>query len=401
MNFANLIQIALRALSSNKTRCLLTMLGIIIGVSSVITMMFLGESQKQSIREEIGGMGTNLIIIRPEWRQRGGAAVSAADLQCLKEADYEAIIRQAGYVSDVSPYVGQSGQAIVGANNAPTTVKGCGQRLAAISNDTVEDGVMWGPNEVRTAAKVCVLSAGLCRKLFPDGGNPVGQDVRLGSIPLKIVGTLKEKGGEDDNFMYVPYTTVQRRMSGIRYLNAIYASAATEEVTAAAVDEIKAILREQHNIREGDDDDFEVMSMTEMLASLNEILDILTLVLSCIAGISLVVGGIGIMNIMYVSVTERTREIGLRMSIGAKGRHILMQFLIESVMISVAGGLIGVMLGVSLASLIITLLGWPFIFNGFAIAISFAVCTVTGVFFGWYPARKASRLNPIDALRYE
>ncbi len=401
MNFANLIQIALRALSNNKTRCLLTMLGIIIGVSSVITMMFLGESQKQNIRAEIGGMGTNLIIIRPEWRQRGGAAVSAADLQCLKEGDYEAITNEAGYVSSVSPYVGSSGQAIVGANNAPTTVKGCSEQLAVIENYTVEEGAMWGRNEVRTAAKVCVLSAGLYRKLFPDGENPVGQNVRLETIPLKIVGTLKEKGGEDDNFMYVPYTTVQRRMNGIRYLNAIYASAATEEGSAAAVDEIKAIVRDRHNIRKGDADDFEVMSMTEMLESLNEILGILTMVLSCIAGISLVVGGIGIMNIMYVSVTERTREIGLRMSIGAKSRHIMMQFLIESVIISIAGGLIGVALGISFASLIIKLLDWPFIFDGFAIVVSFVVCTATGVFFGWYPARKAGNLNPIDALRYE
>lgn len=401
MNFANLIQIALRALSNNKTRCLLTMLGIIIGVSSVITMMFLGESQKQNIRAEIGGMGTNLIIIRPEWRQRGGAAVSAADLQCLKEGDYEAITNEAGYVSSVSPYVGSSGQAIVGANNAPTTVKGCSEQLAVIENYTVEEGAMWGRNEVRTAAKVCVLSAGLYRKLFPDGENPVGQNVRLETIPLKIVGTLKEKGGEDDNFMYVPYTTVQRRMNGIRYLNAIYASAATEEVSAAAVDEIKAIVRDRHNIRKGDADDFEVMSMTEMLESLNEILGILTMVLSCIAGISLVVGGIGIMNIMYVSVTERTREIGLRMSIGAKSRHIMMQFLIESVIISIAGGLIGVALGISFASLIIKLLDWPFIFDGFAIVVSFVVCTATGVFFGWYPAHKAGNLNPIDALRYE
>ena len=401
MNFANLIQIALRALSNNKTRCLLTMLGIIIGVSSVITMMFLGESQKQNIRAEIGGMGTNLIIIRPEWRQRGGAAVSAADLQCLKEGDYEAITNEAGYVSSVSPYVGSSGQAIVGANNAPTTVKGCSEQLAEIENYTVEEGAMWGRNEVRTAAKVCVLSAGLYRKLFPDGENPVGQNVRLETIPLKIVGTLKEKGGEDDNFMYVPYTTVQRRMNGIRYLNAIYASAATEEVSSAAVDEIKAIVRDRHNIRKGDADDFEVMSMTEMLESLNEILGILTMVLSCIAGISLVVGGIGIMNIMYVSVTERTREIGLRMSIGAKSRHIMMQFLIESVIISIAGGLIGVALGISFASLIIKLLDWPFIFDGFAIVVSFIVCTATGVFFGWYPARKAGNLNPIDALRYE
>ena len=401
MNFANLIQIALRALSNNKTRCLLTMLGIIIGVSSVITMMFLGESQKQNIRAEIGGMGTNLIIIRPEWRQRGGAAVSAADLQCLKEGDYEAITNEAGYVSSVSPYVGSSGQAIVGANNAPTTVKGCSEQLAVIENYTVEEGAMWDRNEVRTAAKVCVLSAGLYRKLFPDGENPVGQNVRLETIPLKIVGTLKEKGGEDDNFMYVPYTTVQRRMNGIRYLNAIYASAATEEVSAAAVDEIKAIVRDRHNIRKGDADDFEVMSMTEMLESLNEILGILTMVLSCIAGISLVVGGIGIMNIMYVTVTERTREIGLRMSIGAKSRHIMMQFLIESVIISIAGGLIGVALGISFASLIIKLLDWPFIFDGFAIVVSFVVCTATGVFFGWYPARKAGNLNPIDALRYE
>ena len=401
MNFANLIQIALRALSNNKTRCLLTMLGIIIGVSSVITMMFLGESQKQNIRAEIGGMGTNLIIIRPEWRQRGGAAVSAADLQCLKEGDYEAITNEAGYVSSVSPYVGSSGQAIVGANNAPTTVKGCSEQLAVIENYTVEEGAMWGRNEVRTAAKVCVLSAGLYRKLFPNGENPVGQNVRLETIPLKIVGTLKEKGGEDDNFMYVPYTTVQRRMNGIRYLNAIYASAATEEVSAAAVDEIKAIVRDRHNIRKGDADDFEVMSMTEMLESLNEILGILTMVLSCIAGISLVVGGIGIMNIMYVSVTERTREIGLRMSIGARGIDILSQFLIEAVIISVSGGVIGVVLGVVATWLVNLIARWPVYIQLYSVVLSFVVCTVTGVFFGWYPAKKAAGLDPIEAIRYE
>ncbi len=400
MNFANLIQIALRALSSNKTRCLLTMLGIIIGVSSVIIMMFLGESQKQSIREEIGGMGTNLIIVRPAW-QRGGVRASASDLQRLRAADYEAIMNQSSYVQNVSPMVYASDQAVVGSNNTPVTATGCNEQQLAIENYRIDEGAMWGAGEVRTAAKVCVISSEICRKLFPDGESPVGRDIRFGSVPLKVTGTLKEKGGENDERIFIPYTTVQRRLTGAHYLNNIYASARSEEVSAAAVDEIRSILRERHGIREGDEDDFEVVSMTEMLASLNEILGILTLVLSCIAGISLVVGGIGIMNIMYVSVTERTREIGLRMSIGAKSRHILMQFLIESVIISVAGGLIGVMLGVSLASLIIKLIGWPFIFNGFAIVISFAVCTVTGVFFGWYPARKAGRLNPIDALRYE
>lgn len=400
MNFANLIQIALRALSSNKTRCLLTMLGIIIGVSSVIIMMFLGESQKQSIREEIGGMGTNLIIVRPAW-QRGGVRASAADLQQLRAADYEAIMNQSIYVQNVSPMVYASAQAVVGSNNMPVTATGCNEQQLAIENYSIDEGAMWGAGEVRTAAKVCVISSGVCRKLFPGGESPVGRDIRFGSVPLKVTGTLGEKGGDNDERIFIPYTTVQRRLTGTHYLGNIYASACSEEVSAAAVDEIKTILHERHNIREGDEDDFEVVSMTEMLASLNQILGILTLVLSCIAGISLVVGGIGIMNIMYVSVTERTREIGLRMSIGAKSRHIIMQFLIESVIISVAGGLIGVMLGVSLASLIIKLIGWPFIFNGFAIAISFAVCTVTGVFFGWYPARKAGRLNPIDALRYE
>ncbi len=400
MNFANLIHIALRALSSNKMRCLLTMLGIIIGVSSVITMMFLGESQKQSIRSEISGMGTNLIIIQPAWG-RGGVRASAADLQRLRVADFEALRNQSAYLRSVSPVVSASGQAIMGANNTPASITGCVAQQLDIENYTIEDGSMWGDADVRSASKVCVIGSEICSKLFPDGSSPVGQTIRFNAIPVKVVGTLKEKGGDNDDRIFMPYTTVQRRMAGIRHLNAIYASAATEEASAAAVAEIKEILREQHRIHQGDEDDFQVMSMTEMLESLNSILGIMTLILSCIAGISLVVGGIGIMNIMYVSVTERTREIGLRMSIGAKSRHILLQFLIESVIISLAGGIIGVMLGVGLSTLIIRLLDYPFIFNGFAIFISFAVCTVTGVFFGWYPARKASRLNPIDALRYE
>ena len=400
MNFANLIHIALRALSSNKMRCLLTMLGIIIGVSSVITMMFLGESQKQSIRSEISGMGTNLIIIQPAW-ERGGVRASAADLQRLRVADFEALRNQSAYLRSVSPVVSASGQAIMGANNTPASITGCVAQQLDIENYTIEDGSMWGDADVRSASKVCVIGSEICSKLFPDGSSPVGQTIRFNAIPVKVVGTLKEKGGDNDDRIFMPYTTVQRRMAGIRHLNAIYASAATEEASTAAVAEIKEILREQHRIHQGDGDDFQVMSMTEMLESLNSILGIMTLILSCIAGISLVVGGIGIMNIMYVSVTERTREIGLRMSIGAKSRHILLQFLIESVIISLAGGIIGVMLGVGLSTLIIKLLDYPFIFNGFAIFISFAVCTVTGVFFGWYPARKASRLNPIDALRYE
>lgn len=400
MNFANLIHIALRALSSNKMRCLLTMLGIIIGVSSVITMMFLGESQKQSIRSEISGMGTNLIIIQPAW-ERGGVRASAADLQRLRVADFEALRNQSAYLRSVSPVVSASGQVIMGANNTPASITGCVAQQLDIENYTIEDGSMWGDADVRSASKVCVIGSEICRKLFSDGSSPVGQTIRFNAIPVKVVGTLKEKGGDNDDRIFMPYTTVQRRMAGIRHLNAIYASAATEEASAAAVAEIKEILREQHRIHQGDEDDFQVMSMTEMLESLNSILGIMTLILSCIAGISLVVGGIGIMNIMYVSVTERTREIGLRMSIGAKSRHILLQFLIESVIISLAGGIIGVMLGVGLSTLIIRLLDYPFIFNGFAIFISFAVCTVTGVFFGWYPARKASRLNPIDALRYE
>ncbi len=400
MNFANLIHIALRALSSNKMRCLLTMLGIIIGVSSVITMMFLGESQKQSIRSEISGMGTNLIIIQPAW-ERGGVRASAADLQRLRVADFEALRNQSAYLRSVSPVVSASGQAIMGANNTPASITGCVAQQLDIENYTIEDGSMWGDADVRSASKVCVIGSEICSKLFPDGSSPVGQTIRFNAIPVKVVGTLKEKGGDNDDRIFMPYTTVQRRMAGIRHLNAIYASAATEEASAAAVAEIKEILREQHRIHKGDEDDFQVMSMTEMLESLNSILGIMTLILSCIAGISLVVGGIGIMNIMYVSVTERTREIGLRMSIGAKSRHILLQFLIESVIISLAGGIIGVILGVGFSTLIIRLLDYPFIFNGFAIFISFAVCTVTGVFFGWYPARKASRLNPIDALRYE
>ncbi|MBP3355877.1 MAG: ABC transporter permease [Rikenellaceae bacterium] len=406
MNYKNLIQIALRALANNKMRGFLTMLGIIIGVSSVIVMMTLGASQKESIRSDIGSMGTNMIIIHPYSENRGGVRQSAADMQTLKMYDYQSLVRDCKYTARLSPVFTSSAQAIYGNNNTPTVAYGVEAGYLDIRNYTVGRGSMFTDNDIKRASKVCVVGQTVVDKLFTKGEDPLGMVIRFGSIPFRIIGVLSPKGydsggNDQDNLIITPYTTVQKRILAINYIPTIFASALSEEYTDQAVAEISEILQINHRIAIGETNDFEVFSMQEMLNTLNSVMNTLTAVLSCVAGISLLVGGIGIMNIMYVSVTERTREIGLRMSIGAKGRHIMLQFLIESIIISVTGGIIGVVFGFILSWLGLWAMGWPFSIQLFPIVLSFAVCTVTGVFFGWYPARKAARLNPIDAIRFE
>ena len=400
------MKIAFKAIVLNKVRTLLTMLGIIIGVASVIAMLAIGEGSKQSIRTQISSMGSNMINIRPGADTRGGVRMNSSDMQSLKLKDYEALKDQATLLSFVTPQVTGSGQSINGANNWPTSIYGVNPEFLDIKNWELIDGSMFTSAEVRTASKVAVVGRTVVDNLFTNGEEPIGKMIRFNSIPFKIIGVLEEKGessfGQDqDDVILAPYTTVQKRILAIDYIQSIVASAVSEENAEAAVDEISTILRKQHNIGRNEEDDFNVFSMDELISTFSSTSEMLTVLLVAIASISLLIGGIGIMNIMYVSVKERTREIGLRMSVGAKGADILMQFLIEAVMISVTGGIIGVLLGFAATLFIKGVLGWPILITTFSVVVSFAVCALTGIFFGWYPARKASVLDPITALRYE
>ena len=406
MNAANLLKIALRALANNKLRGFLTMLGIIIGVASVITMLAIGQGSKKSIQEQISEMGSNMIMIQPGGDMRGGVRQEASAMETLKLQDYEDIVNETRYVSAATPTVNSSGQVICGAENAPTTIYGVSPEYMEIRRYEIEDGEMFSEQDVRTAAKVCVVGKTIGDNLFPDGGNPVGKVVRFEKLPFRIVGVLKSKGynsmGMDqDDLILAPYTTIQKKVLAITHLQGITCSALKEEYTDQAIDEISEILRRNHRLKDTDDDDFTIRSTQELSTMLTSTTDIMTTLLAAVAGISLLVGGIGIMNIMYVSVTERTREIGLRMSIGAKGIDILAQFLIESILISVTGGLIGVFLGVGAALVVNIVARFPIYIQPWSVLLSFVVCTVTGVFFGWYPAKKAAQLDPIEAIRYE
>ena len=406
MNGTNLIKIALRALANNKLRGFLTMLGIIIGVASVITMLAIGQGSKRSIQEQISEMGSNMIMIHPGADVRGGVRQDASAMETLKLEDYQNIVDETRYVSAVSPSVNSSGQAIFGANNAPTTVYGISPDYLEIRRYKVEDGDMFTEQDIQTAAKVCVVGKTVVDNLFTNGESPVGKVIRFQKLPFRIVGVLESKGynsmGMDqDDLILAPYTTIQKKVLAITHLQGITCSALKEEYTDQAIDEITEILRRNHKLKESDDDNFTIRSQQELSTMLTSTTDMMTVLLAAVAGISLLVGGIGIMNIMYVSVTERTREIGLRMSIGAKGIDILAQFLIESILISVTGGLIGVVLGVGAALVVNAVAHFPIYIQPWSVVLSFAVCTVTGVFFGWYPAKKAAQLDPIEAIRYE
>ena len=406
MNGTNLIKIAVRALANNKMRGFLTMLGIIIGVASVITMLAIGQGSKRSIQAQISEMGSNMIMIHPGADVRGGVRQDASAMETLKLLDYENIVDETRYVSAVSPSVNSSGQAIYGANNAPTTVYGISPDYLEIRRYKVDDGEMFSEQDIQTAAKVCIVGKTVVDNLFPNEENPIGKVIRFKSLPFRIVGVLESKGynsmGMDqDDLILAPYTTIQKKVLAITHLQGITCSALKEEYTDQAIDEITEILRRNHKLKESDDDDFTIRSQQELSTMLTSTTDMMTVLLAAVAGISLLVGGIGIMNIMYVSVTERTREIGLRMSIGAKGIDILAQFLIESILISVTGGLIGVVFGVGAALVVNGVAHFPIFIQPWSVVLSFAVCTVTGVFFGWYPAKKAAQLDPIEAIRYE
>ncbi len=406
MNYRNLFRIAFRAIANNKMRAFLTMLGVIIGVAAVIAMLAIGQGSKRSIRASIEEMGSNMIMIHPGGERMGGVRLSSSDMQSLKLEDYQAIVNQNTYLDKITPTVNSSGQLIYGGNNTPSTVYGVNEQYLDIRRYAIGSGEMFTESDIKRAAKVCVVGQTVVDNLFTKGEDPLGKTIRFNSIPFRIIGVLEPKGynsmGQDqDDLILAPYTTVQKRILAITYIQGITASAIDESQTQQAIDEISDILRTNHKLRATDEDDFTVRSTQEMSEMMTSTMDMMTILLACIASISLVVGGIGIMNIMYVSVTERTREIGLRMSIGAKGRHILWQFLIEAVIISVTGGIIGVLFGIGASTAINLILKWPIYVQPASVLLSFAVCTLTGIFFGWYPARKASRLNPIDALRFE
>lgn len=406
MNGTNLLKIALRALVNNKLRAFLTMLGIIIGVASVIAMLAIGQGSKKSIQQQISEMGSNMIMIHPGAEMRGGVRQDPSAMQTLKLENYEKLSEECTYLSGISPNVSSSGQLVAGANNYPSSVSGVSMDYLTIRQLTVEQGEMFTENDIRTAAKVCVIGKTIVDNLFSDGSDPIGKVIRCNQIPFRVIGVLKSKGynsmGMDqDDVVLAPYSTVMKRLLAQTYLSGIFASALTEDMTDEAVDEITTILRREHKLKGTDDDDFTIRTQQELSSMLNTTTDLMTMLLACIAGISLVVGGIGIMNIMYVSVTERTREIGLRMSVGARGVDILSQFLIEAILISITGGLIGVIIGCGASFMIKAIAHWPVFIQPWSVLLSFLVCTVTGVFFGWYPAKKAADLDPIDALRYE
>lgn len=406
MKLINLIKIAWQALSRNKTRALLTMLGIIIGIGSVIAMVSLGQSSTMGISEEISSMGTNTVMVLRASQTQGGVNIGSGNVKTLKASDVDAIMAGSSYISMASPVVNSAQQVVYGSNNWPGSITGANENYLEIGKFEIANGSNITAEDVRNSAKVCVIGKTVMDNLFKNGENPLGQIIRLGKLPVKVIGVLESKGQnqmgmDQDDVIILPYTTVQKRMLAINYIHMISASAVSEEASDMAVTDIESTLRRTHKIKAGEDDDFEVRTQKQMLDMMDSITGMLTILLTAIAAISLVVGGIGIMNIMYVTVTERTREIGLRMAVGAKNKDILKQFLIESIIMSLIGGIIGMLFGIGLSYLVSALLDWAFVLSITTMGISFIVCAAIGVFFGWYPARKASNLDPITALRYE
>ncbi len=401
------MKVAIKAIANNKFRSFLSMLGIIIGVAAVIVMMAIGQGSKESIRQNIAQMGSNIIMIRPGAdKGMGGVKQDPSSMQTLKEEDYEAIKNEAKYVTYVSPEVTSSGQCINGNNNTSSTMYGESTEYLDIKQWEITSGSVFSDEDIKKAAKVCIVGKTVVDELFPDGQDPIGKTIRFKSIPFRIIGVLKSKGynsfGMDqDNLIIAPYTTVMKRLTAQTYLSSINCSAITEDMTDDAISELTSILHEQHKIKDDGEDDFTIRSQQEIMETMSSTMDTVTLILVVAAAFSLLVAGIGIMNIMLVSVTERTKEIGLRMSVGARGIDINNQFLIESIIISVTGGILGIALGTLLSTSANLLFGLPTSVPMWSIVVSFIVCTIIGIGFGYFPARKAARMDPIEAIRYE
>jgi putative ABC transport system permease protein len=405
MNFLMTVWVALKALRKNKLRSLLTVLGVVIGVCAVITLVNLGSGAQISIQKAISGLGTNLLVIFPGSVTQGGIRTGYGTVTTLIPEDAGAILSECADVQMVTPIVTSAAQVVFQNQNWSTSILGADTDYQLIKNWPLALGEFFTPQDVKAATKVCVLGETVAEKLFVKQ-NPVGQVIRVKRIPFRVVGVLTPKGqtafGQDqDDTIIVPYTTAQKRLVGITHINMIMASAVSVEGTAAAQEQIKNLLRHRHKIKKGDDDDFTVRNLADLTAVFSTITGILTLLLGSIASISLLVGGIGIMNIMLVSVTERTKEIGIRLSVGATSQDILLQFLLEAILLSLIGGGIGILFGMGITSTVSYFTGWPSPVSLYAILIAFLFASGVGIFFGLYPARKASRMNPIDALRYE
>ena len=406
MNIANLFLIALKALRRNKLRALLTMLGIIIGVASVIAMVAIGQGSKKSIQDQLSSMGSNMITIRPNSNVAAGARLDISSVQTLTLTDVAILKKESKYLNAISPAVSSRGQAINGSLNWPTSMQGVDVDYLKIRDWPLKDGALFRESDIHSANKVCLIGQTVADNIFPYGSNPIGQIIRFNKIPFRVIGILESKGenafGQDqDDIIISPYSTVQKRITNSIYLQNIYASTTDEGQTQIATDEIEQIMRTAHKLKAKDEDDFSVRTQAELIKTFSSTSQLLTVLLTAISGISLLVGGIGIMNIMYVSVTERTKEIGLRMAIGANGKDILLQFLVEAILISLTGGLIGIFIGVVASKLIQLLLHWPTLISESSVVFSFLVCAITGIFFGYYPALKASNLDPIEALHFE
>lgn len=406
MKIYNLIRIAFSAIKRNTLRSLLTMLGIVIGVAAVIAMLAIGQGSNASIKSTISSMGTNLVNVMPASKNSSGVRQSREMSQTLVVADVDYLKENATTVSAVSPEVNSSGQIVFGSKNWPTTIYSGNEDYSYIKKFEVATGRIFTSQEIKSAAKVCLVGQTVADNIFGDEIDPIGQTIRFNKIPFKVIGTLKEKGdntfGQDqDDMVLAPYTTVMKRITRQTYLRAIVMSAVSEGQIDETSAEIEELMRQSHKLKESEDNDFEIRTQQELISNFSSISEMMLVLLGSISAISLVVGGIGIMNIMYVSVTERTREIGLRLAIGGKGKDILRQFLFEAIIISIIGGIIGVGLGVLASTLIESLLNWPTLITLDSILLSFLFCSFIGIFFGWYPARKASLLEPIDALRHE
>ncbi len=406
MNILNVLRVSYRSLARNKLRSFLTMLGIIIGVAAVIAMLAIGQGASDAVKQQIAGLGTNVVIVFPFASSQGVVRFQAGATSRLTESDADAIRAQCPAVKYVTPVVRVVAQIIAGTQNWQTQVMGVYPDFEQIRNWPVQAGSYFTDSDERTAQKVCVLGQTVANNLFGTGSIPLGATVQIRDLPFKVIGVLSSKGqssmGQDnDDIVIAPFSTVQQKLSGTIYANMLFASAISSEAVNTAVDEITQFLRIKHNLRPWQQNDFTVRTQTEIASTADATTKTMTLLLASVAAISLIVGGIGIMNIMLVSVTERTREIGIRMAVGARGGDVLTQFLIEAVSLSLAGGIIGVVLGVFTSRFVSDIQHWPVVISPQSIGLAFAFAAIIGIFFGWYPARKAANLNPIEALRYE
>jgi putative ABC transport system permease protein len=406
MKLKNQLVAALRSLAKNKMRTFLTMLGIIIGVGSVIAMLAIGQGSKESIQKQIASLGTNLLTVFPSASMTGGVRLEAGSSIKLTIDDYKAVASRCPAVMYSTPTVRTSGQLIAGSNNWRTSVWGVYPDYFNIRNLDLEKGAIYTMMDDRTANKVCIIGQTVNKYLFGEGQDPTGRIIRINKIPFQVIGLIVAKGqnawGQDqDDIVIAPFNTVQVRMLTVQYIQSIMLSATSEKQIPEATDEVTQVLKERHRLGPSEDPDFSIRSQADIASMATATSSILTALLASIASISLLVGGIGIMNIMLVSVTERTREIGIRMGVGARGRDVLLQFLIEALMISLIGGFLGVGVGITASGVIASVMNWPVTITVQSIVLSFLFSTAIGIFFGWYPARKAAGLNPIDALRYE